>query len=644
MSDTASTDIRTLLQNVVNAATWEETRQLVIENQALLLTDEADAEFASWIDEGSAITDILTKPDLIWYRTSLQRCREEGIDSTFAALPEPRPLNKALRAFLNADGPESLSKVVQLFPEIISETASESLHNLIAQVQKTDRERAAQLSEFFAMIQMVRLANRPIPRELLQLLTDWINTETWNESRDFLQANAKRLLTEEAIEALTTMSLQSLGEDEEETEILLKHRAILEKAREESIAAAYAPLLKPPNEQDQELLEAIQAMYAVRSPAEMVKLVAQRPILLTEQAKAEIERLLAALREAGQEDLASGLEERYETLKQIKASSRQIDKELVDLVIDWINTDTWDASREMLKTHAERLLSDEAIEVIDVLLAEETGKDEEQQNQRAITALQQHRAILEKARKDSIDAAYAPFEAQRDPINALLQVLLQAQTPAQLQQAIKQYPALLDDETLDKLTRMAAANEQAGNIVAARILRLRLNEIRRLIRPMEKQPDQGNAQALPPLPERQGPINVTDSRQNVIISHSEGPVIQTNIGLNTYTLPPKKWLTPIWRGFDEGKDFVGRQQELDTLLAHLTGGENVVLTGRAISATLQGMAGIGKTYLAYKLRLEIPLRFSAKFPGGVILIDVGEKVTAEESAQIPLGKLARYAF
>src|SRR5579885_794737 len=358
MSDTASTDIRTLLQNVVNAATWEETRQLVIENQALLLTDEADAEFASWIDEGSAITDILTKPDLIWYRTSLQRCREEGIDSTFAALPEPRPLNKALRAFLNADGPEALSKVVQLFPEIISETASESLQNLIAQVQKTDRERAAQLGEFFTMIQMVRLANRPIPEDLLQLLIDWINTETWNESRAFLQANAKRLLTEEAIEALTTMSLQSLGEDEEETEILLKHRAILEKAREESIAAAYAPLLKPPNEQGQELLGAIQAMMAVNSRTELVELVTQTPILLSPQAAEAIERLLAALREAGQEDLASGLEERYETLKQLIA-------------------------------------------------------------------------------------------AQRDPINALLQVLLQAQTPARLQQAIKQYPALLDDETLD---------------------------------------------------------------------------------------------------------------------------------------------------------------------------------------------------
>ncbi len=107
-------------------------------------------------------------------------------------------------------------------------------------MHNTDQERAAKLAEAFTMIQMIRLAKRPIPEDLLNLLTNWINTETWNESKAFLQGNAERLLTDEAIEALNTMSLQTLGEDQEETAILLKHRAILEKAHEESIDAAYA--------------------------------------------------------------------------------------------------------------------------------------------------------------------------------------------------------------------------------------------------------------------------------------------------------------------------------------------------------------------------------------------------------------------
>ena len=65
MSDIGSNPIRNLLQNIVNAPTWEEMRQVVTLNQAQLLTDEADAEFASWIDEGSAVNDMLGKADLL---------------------------------------------------------------------------------------------------------------------------------------------------------------------------------------------------------------------------------------------------------------------------------------------------------------------------------------------------------------------------------------------------------------------------------------------------------------------------------------------------------------------------------------------------------------------------------------------------
>ncbi len=111
MSDTASTAIRNLLQQMVNAPTWEETRQIVVDNRAILLTDEADAEFASWIVE-------VPHPQILsWYRELLQHCRADGIDATFDALPEPRPLNKALRAFLNVDGPEALTQVIQHLPE-----------------------------------------------------------------------------------------------------------------------------------------------------------------------------------------------------------------------------------------------------------------------------------------------------------------------------------------------------------------------------------------------------------------------------------------------------------------------------------------------------------------------------------------------
>ena len=70
------------------------------------------------------------------------------------------------------------------------------------------------------------------------------------------------------------------------------------------------------------------------------------------------------------------------------------------------------------------------------------------------------------------------------------------------------------------------------------------------------------------------------------------------------------------------------------------GGKNVTITGRQTARVLQGMGGIGKTYLALKLAGEL----YDLFPGGVIRIDVGPQVSDEASAQIPLGRLAGYAF
>ena len=102
------------------------------------------------------------------------------------------------------------------------------------------------------------------------------------------------------------------------------------------------------------------------------------------------------------------------------------------------------------------------------------------------------------------------------------------------------------------------------------------------------------------------------------------------------TLPPlmKQWLKPARPTLS--KPFVGRQEVVDTLLANLRSGKHVHITGRA----LQGMGGIGKTYLALKLAVEL----YDSFPGGAIRIDVGPQVTDEASAQLPLSRLASYAF
>jgi tetratricopeptide (TPR) repeat protein len=126
--------------------------------------------------------------------------------------------------------------------------------------------------------------------------------------------------------------------------------------------------------------------------------------------------------------------------------------------------------------------------------------------------------------------------------------------------------------------------------------------------------------------------------------HSTGDYVAIVQGAGNATvnvaLPPLKqqWLKPARQSLS--KAFVGRQQLVDDLIAELTGGKNVAITGRQAARALQGMGGIGKTYLALKLAGEVYDRF----PGGVMRIDVGPQVSDEASAQLPLGRLAGYAF
>ncbi len=330
MSDFAPTAIRGLLRDFVNAPTWSASQEIVTQHQAFLLTDDADADFVIWMAE---VADVET---MAWYREALQLCRAKGINETFDALPEPRPLNKALRAFIKADGPESLQLVIQNFPEITSEAAADALRELITQRQSTDQEAANKLIAHMAMIEMVKLARRPMNEDMAQLLIEWINADTWEQSQEILKSNTERLLSDEALETLTKLMLLEAFEDKEEedeedeneeeddkTNTLLIHRTILEKAREGSIEEAYVELLKPSpltlalKALPDELRDAIQAMIMVSNPAELLEQVTQHPVLLTEQATAAIDKLLSDLRQEDQEDIADHIEQRYNTLKEV---------------------------------------------------------------------------------------------------------------------------------------------------------------------------------------------------------------------------------------------------------------------------------------------------------------------------------------
>ena len=59
---------------------------------------------------------------------------------------------------------------------------------------------------------------------LLALLTDWINTDTWNKSQEILQAHREQLLSDEALQALEALQSSLLydADENEEREYILR--------------------------------------------------------------------------------------------------------------------------------------------------------------------------------------------------------------------------------------------------------------------------------------------------------------------------------------------------------------------------------------------------------------------------------------
>ncbi|HVB23809.1 MAG TPA: tetratricopeptide repeat protein, partial [Ktedonobacteraceae bacterium] len=229
-------------------------------------------------------------------------------------------------------------------------------------------------------------------------------------------------------------------------------------------------------------------------------------------------------------------------------------------------------------------------------------------------------------------------EANRDPLNLAINALVQA-TPGTLRQVIAQHPVLLDDKTLVAFDDFATQCEKEGDTTLATRLRLRLAEVRRISKEGEQVLQQHSPFRDEPVAEElyNPPRTYAEDHSISIGTHSgSGPVVQYNI--DELTLPPKKWQHPGTPS--NPKTFVGRKEELAQFSQYLIAGESVTISGTPATVMLQGMGGIGKTYLATQLAIEV----QPYFPAGVILLKFGERILCEQDAQPLLHYLAGYAF
>ncbi len=306
-------------------------------------------------------------------------------------------------------------------------------------------------------------------------------------------------------------------------------------------------------------------------------------------------------------------------------------KNLEDLLLDWINTDTWNESEAILRANAEQLLSDEALKALDKLLAESAGKDGE--DERIMLVLQRHRTILEQARAETIDAAYAELlkpsplalalQALPDKLRDAIEALIAANRPSEVIEQVGQHPILLTQEATDALDKLLNELQKAGRDDAVSHIKARYVTLKQVIeaqqdslnaalnalintapvgevRRIKQQREQAARSALPGTQDRSD----YEEHEQVGIHASEGSVaaqeIHGNVSLtNVQPALDRQWQAPAQQALD--KPFVGRQEEVSTLIDYLTASEDAAIIGRTQAMTLQGMAGIGKTYLARKL-------------------------------------------
>lgn len=266
------------------------------------------------------------------------------------------------------------------------------------------------------------------------------------------------------------------------------------------------------------------------------------------------------------------------------------------------------------------LLEQETLTIIDTLLEQLQEADEKE-----AAFVQERYATLQQIAED-----------QPNQLAQLVRMLLNADSPTELRRVIAQFPDLLEAETLEGLLELANRAEQAGDLFTAPRLRLRVSELQQLLAQREQ-----NARLLLPVPQtRVLPAPETTIGIHAVRGSIGGYEIYnasvTNIHFEGLE---RRWQEPARQTFADKKAFVGRQAELEKALACLVQGEDVAIVGkeRAVTVALQGMAGIGKTYLARKLAADLYEHFEHR----VIWLDLRLELSDEVSGQLLLGQLAR---
>ena len=188
-----------------------------------------------------------------------------------------------------------------LLPAALSDDPEAALRQMAEQVQREIERLQQEDPETYRQLEAAaRRAAEIAP--LLQTLQNFIQADTWDDSRRIVEAHPELLSDEaDALLGQLVQAAQAQG-DEDARRILEEHRALLRRCREAGIARAFAEKMLPP----EVLAQAEEAGLSPEQALEMTRLAAQMPPELVEvlaklaaggaeiRSPEDLERLLAA--------------------------------------------------------------------------------------------------------------------------------------------------------------------------------------------------------------------------------------------------------------------------------------------------------------------------------------------------------------
>ena len=240
---------------MINTSTWVGTQNFLEKYQAIFLKEDTLTKIDQWVAMSG-------DPSWSWYSTVLRKSFEHGIPSTFENLPEPRPINKALEATLHSDLLFSLTDILEVFPEMISDHFIEALLLELPSVHEV--KRIEKIQEILATVRIIRSAQMPINEDILRELHQWFQSSSPQASYNVLVSKRNVLLSQEAIDTLYAIKWQYLTHPEVYAQ-LETHYILLKIAYEQSIDIAYVGLLKK-----KDILELLYAKIT-DTPSQLIK-------------------------------------------------------------------------------------------------------------------------------------------------------------------------------------------------------------------------------------------------------------------------------------------------------------------------------------------------------------------------------------